>query len=1371
MADFNKIFVNSSLTVIPASFAPLCFNDNYAISKNSYSITNNILNLLVNTTDTVSIFTSNGIANIYEFQNIRLNEANVILPTTDVNNNILSDLSQNRVLVFVNGKLQPTSTYTVVDEHTLKFNINYTNDYNKLFTIIVYSTTTAFQRITYTADQLEALQIANTASNQSEYLIQNNFTLPIIYESKNTMLFVNEHKVPFNAITVTNTITKNEIQLNIPERLLDDVELFEIIKFTDTNTFSINFTTTQGYLTYGPYDDFGKKIPDSYNAIFRFTDQVKLLIDNIRPGFIIKEVDGYGEALVVDTTFESQEIKCLMIQPFMYSSYTNTKYYVEVPETRSIINYLADFDRKYTFLPEILQIYQRLLLDEINDTIERLRQARSISRVDSVHINKLISLLGFDINIKQLNKKQRRELIEELNEFYRIAGTRNSYNLINILQNNLKLINAEQLFTPAGVAPPKTPIYDYTATIQTPGEGYEVKDALVLNGTGLVAKVEEVYPDDDPTYPGGLKAISLETAEGYKNLNDDFELHSILNGSFNVSSTPSLYSYNWILSDPVDCLVGMKLLSSERTYGIKITGMNGGEITSFDRISAKHNPNEDIYKIDFNKLQLYRLVDNLNVTISSKQKTTNTNEYILYETCTDPFKPYEIYLEPGIYYIEAAGAGGGGGAGDSIHGNEYDLYAENGENGELLTKTVTYTTATTLKVKVGQGGGRVKARGHDAQPVNETGYGNGYQNGSMGELLHLTTTEWASARTKWGSKTHWQYIATYGNIAGGQGGGSSGVTDDKGLILEARGGNGGLAKGLDRTVNGGIGGGRKKGDSITPSALAGQGGQRARGGNFWSKIGGDGWVKIYKVPLTYTLSVNGNTSLIGNNEQYHTVGNPLANDEEANKPFTITAHRTDDTVTFTWTPVNGIYWQEGTYNLKTNSDNSTVKLSISPTISLYDYTVKLNADPTHTSEGSTFINTDYPPNQRFTFVVSENNSTKGTWSPTQGTEKVELYNALAYTREGTGGIISIASAQNLQKNEARCYIDFYKKEELFDTEKGEGYVLEFRSNAIEYGTITEGTPKAPKFWELGSPDVEYGTINETENVDFINYGTVNEKTNGEWVEWWKWDRKKNYYPTNHVDLEMKLPPGVDFSEYVDTFVEQFYNLASTVVFIHQITESFYFGNETNSSYNNTTSTEEDLTGDPGVMTAPFGIVSTAPLTKQEVIITSKPAEYVSLLNNTYTVTINPTPANATVTITCEITAEGQTTQTVLATGTGTQTVNVKYGTAISYKVEASGYVTKAVHFVVYHDTTKYVTLESNTPTTLNYYMLKLNTFPLNAVVTFTTNNITTTNSHSIGAWEGNIINYSVSYPNYTTQTGTVTLNNNTEINITLEKVN
>lgn len=1341
MANFNNISVNSSLNVIPVSFASLGFSDNLLVSKSKYNITNNVLSILTPSRDTFTVFNNNSVANTYEFEYIRLNTPGVILPKIDINQKQLDGLAQDKVLVFINGKLQPTSAYTIVNKSTLQFNYNYTNDYNKLYDVIIYVSNAAIQRITYSDTQIAALEAANPN------LVQNTITLPIAYDYKNTLLFINEAKVPFNAIEIVSG--NNEVKLNIPERLLNDVNLLEIIKL-DNSTTSINFTTQHGYSEYGPYDDLGKKLPNTHDVILRFTDQAKLLIDNIRPGFVIKEVDGYGEAVIVDTSFESMEVKALLVQPFPKSSYLSSEYYALVPEAKSIVEYLAQFDRKYTFLPEILSIFQRLLLDDINDTIQRMREARSISRVDSVHINKLIKLLGFNINIKQLNKKQRRELLEELNEFYRIAGTRNSYNLINVLQNNLKLISADQLFTPSGFSKRNNTLYNYEVSVAEGGTGYEQGDALALETSGLIATVDEV--DEN----GAITAVSLETSEGYKNINTTFDVNSILHGIFKVNSIPNKYKYNWSVTDSTNkCIPNMHLYNSTRSYGIRVDTVNAdGTINTFTPLSTRHATDEDILNVNFNNLQLYQLLDNLTVTIVSEPLYNDNNDYgtpIL--SFTKGGEEFEEILEAGTYFVESAGGGGAGAAADSKSGNEYDLPATNGYNGELKTLIFTLNKATSISGKVGQGGGAVKARGHDPMPYNSVA-GKGFNNGSLGELLNLAVY----------TKLFKKHRARYGNIAGGQGGGSSGLKFTGGdLILEARGGNGGSANGLyGESVAGGIGGA-----GGTTAGNGGAGGSRAKGGTFWSEAGKDGWIKIYRVPSKYNITINGNTSICGDGQVFQTVECGLLDNEKKPIEFNIISHVNSSTgeVTFEHSPTEGVAGVFGTFNLTTTLTNQKANLTLVSTVSLWDYTVKLMADVSHISAGSTFVNLNSPLEEQFEFVASKDNSTEGTWTPTKGTKQIILNNVPAYTREGAGGRLLITSSISEQKNEDRCYIDFYKKEEI-----GAEPITEFRSYTIEYGRITEGTPNSPKWWEVGSPDVEYGTI-DTDSTDFIEYGKIGESTEGEWVEWWKWDREKNWYPTNHVDLEMKLPPGVNFSEYVNTFIEQFYNLASTVVFIHQITESFYFGNDTTTNYNSTVTSPDGLVGDSGAMIAPFGIVSTMPLVEQKAIITSDPArQYINPIADDFSVTIIPKVDNATVEVITEnTTSTGAIVQDVkILTEADNWTTKIKYGTEIVYKVSAPGYITRARSITVKTNIVKYVVLEATTPNTLKYCKFKLNTVPLNANVTFTVNNTTTTNSHTIYAWEGNTIQYCVSYPNRVTQKGSIVITNDTEQDIVLE---
>lgn len=1437
MADFNKISVNSSLTVIPASFASLCFNDGLVISKSKYTIVNHILDLLVDSTDTVSIFSNNGIATTYEFEYIRLNVPGVTLPATDINRKPLKELVPEKTLIFVDGKLQPSSTYTIINGDTIKFNINYTNDYNKLFNIYVYSSRASFQRFGYTKADLTKKYNESTEIIQED-LKQNRIVLPVTYSHKNTLLFIDGRKIAFNAIDIFDSMATT-VQLNIPESILDNVERLEIIKFTDDSTNSVNFTTKQGYLTYGPYDDLGKKLSNTYDVIFKFTDQAKLLIDNLRAGFILKEEDGYGEAIIVDDNFESFELKALLIQPFPYSSYTSNKYYLQVPEYTTITNYLAQFDRKYTFLPEILTIFQSILLDEINDTIQRLRDARSINKVDSNHINKLISLLGFDINIKQLNKKQRRELIEELNEFYRIAGTRNSYNLINILQNNLKLINAEQLFTPAGKTQSKQKLFGYKTDISStsPGKDYQIGDALAVENTGLIVRVNDV---DEK---GALTSIELETAEGYNPVNGVFGVKSILNGSFKAESVPNKYTYDWMLRDSVDLAPGILLQNSTKTYGVRIKSIDGKSI-SFDRYSKTHDPYTDKFRVDFNNLQLYRLVDEFTATVNSEPiyngaqtsdisgnritddlytipKNLCTPEYTVYSVSInnvelDPSKYYvapdfgmihffdkesapkntdsvlftakffeyefardemgnphnyikggqevTTILKPGVYYIKTSGGGGAGSASYSTHTG--GLYMENGNGGEAKDFILNIKEPTSITCKVGQGGGKVYATGWEASPNKEV-KGAGYQPGELGQQHHKT----GSVRVHHGWHKH-REKQNWGNSIGGQGGGSSAILNIKGeTLIVARGGNGGNAKNYDGGfVKGGTGG---SGGIV--SGIGAAGGSYAKSAG-WSEGGKDGWIKIYKIPVKYSINVNGDLSVAGD-EVWHTVESGLENLTQTEREkagitkeeFKITTKYAGGTTTYSFEPETGYYGCYGTFNLTAENDNSSAKLSIASTVGLWDYYVKLTADPTYITKNSTFINSDSPVDEQFIYTITKNNSTEGTWTPKQGTKKITLNNVPAKTRQGSGAKIVVSSTENVQ-NKNRCYIDFYKKEELFDKSKGEGQWIEFRPDTIPHGTITEGTPNSPKPWEVGEPDIKYGTIND-EATEFISYGTITEKTNGEWVEWWKWDRKKNYYPTNHVDLEMKLPPGVNFSEYVNTFIEQFYNLASAVVFIHQITEAFYFGNDTNTNPNTTVNTTENLIGDAGALGAPFGIVSTMPTVSHELTVTSDPnRQYINPIADKHKVTITSNISNSHNEIIIETVGnDGKIIpEVIVLDATNNWTTDIPYGTTITYKVEAPNYITTIDTLVITKDIRKRVVLKPQNPVEPKYCLLTINTIPENAYVAFKTNNITTTTSHTIGAWAGNVIDYTVAYPNYVMQTGSLVLTTNRKLDIQLE---
>ena len=149
-------------------------------------------------------------------------------------------------------------------------------------------------------------------------------------------------------------------------------------------------------------------------------------------------------------------------------------------------------------------------------------------------------------------------------------------------------------------------------------------------------------------------------------------------------------------------------------------------------------------------------------------------------------------------------------------------------------------------------------------------------------------------------------------------------------------------------------------------------------------------------------------------------------------------------------------------------------------------------------------------------------------------------------------------------------------------------------------------------------------------------------------------------------------------------------------------------------------------------------------------------------------TIIPLTSDATVTITREdVYSNGSIIKKVLAQGVGTQTAKVKYGNAITYTVSKADYITKSTTLVVDTDITKYVILESKTPAELKYCKFTITPTPINADITLTACGITTTKSNTIYAWSGNRISYTVSKTGYIPQSGSIIIQDDTDINIDL----
>lgn len=1187
-ADFNRIYIDTPMTVNSSGQSLLCFADGKTLSKTRYSILNNYLTLFDIVSSEISVVIGTNVAQVYEFE-VRLNQNDTQLTPLDKNEKQVERLIHENLLVFVNGILQAPSEYRVINDNILVFNTAYTTDPNRVFNIIVYASNVSFVRKDIILDK----PIPTTRTFANDILpvastdALDNIILDNPYDVNTTFIFKNGEKVNFSDIS--STPSSAEIKLNISNT---QIETLEYIQFTSLQTSSYNFNAQAGYLTYGPFDDFDKKLPDTYDVTITFNDQVCLLIDNIREGMLIKEETGYGELIVIGDTFETRSINCKIIQAFQKISYSRNEYYLEVPKATSIIKYLAEYDKKFSFLPEILEIFQRVLLDEIQDSIERLRNIRSISKVDSTNINKLLSLLGFNLNIKELTLKQRKELLEELTEFYRRVGTRDSYNLINILQNDLKLINMEQLFTPHFPQIRGTDkIYDYTDNIEEAGTNYKVGQYLKVSGTDLTGKVTAI---EENAETGPIKSFELTTSEGLSELNiDNRPLISGVEANIKVSSSPSIYQYDWNIANSKNYVVGQRLVTADNLYSLVITEVNdNGEIVSFEPEFVTGNAN-----ISLNAVQLY--LDNQTLSLSVSSSVLDEDEQLVAEFDEKVAGSMQnLTLYRGYYKVVISGAGGSGGAADSSSGNYYDMPATAGYAGEEITTYITISDSeTNVSCWVGQGGGATKAKASDKRCYyNEAG--KGYNPGELGKGLY-----W-----KW-------FFGWYGVCTPGQGGGSSAIVVKGELLAEAKGGNGGYASSFDNSLattlrvydfdtyaewnaylstlgiqltekeyislRNSLSAGGKGGGGGTTRGTGARGGARS-GNSFWSEAGQAGYIKIYKIKAKYTTTVTGDLTGIAVNERFSSIGAPTK--------FSVKYIGKDpnNQAQFEVTPAVGDIPITGEFKLDPLANNTSAVLSISSTIIEYTYNLTFSAVSSLLNAGDTFSTTF--DDTEFKYVVSQKNSTDGIYAPIKGPKQIDFQRTVSL-EVGTGATINISSSSNDQKSEDREYIDFYTAKEL-----GAELKKEYRIDNIDYGFITEGSKNSPNPWEPGKADIDYLFIIPADAQLVISYGEIKDNILGKWVSWLDWDRNPQWYPTNHVEVELKMPTGINIDNYTNVFTEQFYALSSAVLYIHRLIQSFYIGQDITNA-NNPAATQA----------ASFGICLAPVYQTEWMVLTSDPS--------------------------------------------------------------------------------------------------------------------------------------------------------------------
>lgn len=422
--ELNKIYINSTLKVDYVNMTTLVFSDNLICSKKEYTIADNMLFLKNQPDLTLNMFQFADDSRYYEFL-VNLTQKDTKISGIDRYGDLLFNLS-NTVLVFVNGyKLEPQEY--VIDEEDNSITIKSQFKEKALSTVIIYTS-------------LDSIYRGNVEKDPSWNPETNEFNLKG-YTTSRYIFFKNGELLPSNKVQKVG----DKIRLNTPiKHGIDLIDYYEMSQ----ECYSLSFTPILGYLTYGPEDDKGTMIQNPYNCILTFNNIVRYAIDDVRTGFFVHEKDTDGCIMIVDDSFENKSVKCLIIRDFRKTVLEPEDYFITVPDAPTILRYVSQYDLNGVLFKELMASFQKVLLNETYDSIQRIKNVRNINNVDSSNVSALINFLGMKINITDLTLEQKHNLLEELRSFYNIVGTKDSYNFYNIFNRNGKIIDIKQLFTP-----------------------------------------------------------------------------------------------------------------------------------------------------------------------------------------------------------------------------------------------------------------------------------------------------------------------------------------------------------------------------------------------------------------------------------------------------------------------------------------------------------------------------------------------------------------------------------------------------------------------------------------------------------------------------------------------------------------------------------------------------------------------------------------------------------------------------------------------------------------------------------------------------------------------------------------------------------
>lgn len=148
-------------------------------------------------------------------------------------------------------------------------------------------------------------------------------------------------------------------------------------------------------------------------------------ISGLRAGYRFLVDSNGGEAFVLDDPqFESKVLNVTIIKPLLTTIYTSGTWVLRVPRTKEVKDYLPRNARTSLILPEYLDSLQDVCIDELQDSIIRLRNIRRWNVMDPEFLDIFLQSLGMKFQTEEFDLETRRRFVKELPTFLELNGTR-----------------------------------------------------------------------------------------------------------------------------------------------------------------------------------------------------------------------------------------------------------------------------------------------------------------------------------------------------------------------------------------------------------------------------------------------------------------------------------------------------------------------------------------------------------------------------------------------------------------------------------------------------------------------------------------------------------------------------------------------------------------------------------------------------------------------------------------------------------------------------------------------------------------------------------------------------------------------------------